>query len=504
MQEQEAHWARKDCLNNMHYGVQLYGCSKEFRRNTPEFFNKMRHVGILQIEPCVLFDDPEAFRTQAPQDQKRLADDLWKPWEIPVFKKQMEGLGLSLSSVHVFASSLTDALPGMVQYAEDVEAYVVNTPEWAVTEPDKFAAELTEAAGVLERTGTQLWLHNSGKDSLVKRDYEGKPVPLYLYILKRSEKVFAQVDTGWIIAGGNDPADFIKENAPIIKGVHFKDMAKNFREKSGDEVFAVLGEGCVDIQGVLGAIPDGIPLVIDQDMSRGDFIKDLEKSARALYAAAMPGIKCVIFDVDGTLLDSMPMWYSLASDYAELKGIRLPDDAAQKMNSMSMTQCAEFYRQCGAAGTADDILLEIIGLAKLKYRESIEEVPGACRFLKALRANGIHIALATASHVGALTPALERTGMMEYIDLALCCEDIGASKEHPDIFIRCAEEFGAEPWECAVVEDSLYSAKTAKNAGFRIIGINDECHSPEDRAKLREISDMYIYDYNGLVGELNP
>lgn len=213
-------------------------------------------------------------------------------------------------------------------------------------------------------------------------------------------------------------------------------------------------------------------------------------------------IKCVIFDVDGTLLDSMSMWNTITYDYAALKKIDAPEDLSRQMNARSLRQCAELYKELGAAGTADEITEEIIQMASERYRLSIEEKPGACDFLKALKENGIHTALATASHVTAMKPALERTGMLPYIDYALSCEDLGISKEHPDIFLACAAKFGAQPHECVVAEDSLYSAKTAKSAGFCLIGVEDACHSEENRAALRAISDRYISDFRQLVAEL--
>ena len=213
-------------------------------------------------------------------------------------------------------------------------------------------------------------------------------------------------------------------------------------------------------------------------------------------------IKCVIFDVDGTLLDSMPMWNTITYDYASLKGIQVPEGLSREMNRRSMRQCAELYQELGAAGSVADILQEIIDLASERYRVSIGEKPGACRFLQVLRENGIHTALATASHVTAMRPALERAGMLPYIDFALSCEDLGVSKEHPDIFLACAEKFGAAPGESVVVEDSLYAAQTAKKAGFHLIGVEEACYPEESHQALRAISDRYIQDFRQLVEEL--
>ena len=177
-------------------------------------------------------------------------------------------------------------------------------------------------------------------------------------------------------------------------------------------------------------------------------------------------IRAVIFDVDGTLLDSMPMWNSITYDYAALKGVAAPPGLSKTLNSLCLEQCAAYYRDVlGVSGTIETIMAEIVDQARERYRTVVPEIPGAAAFTAALKSRGIHTAIATASDIRSLWPALERLSIAPNIDIAESCTTIGKSKESPDIYLKCASDFGASPAECVVFEDALYAMESAKVAG---------------------------------------
>ena len=208
------------------------------------------------------------------------------------------------------------------------------------------------------------------------------------------------------------------------------------------------------------------------------------------------GVKGVIFDVDGTLLDSMKMWNSITFEYAEEKGVYCPPETSHIMNSMSMAQCAEHYiNVLGVKGTVEEVTEEIAEMSRDRYRHRVPEVPGAAEFVKQLHLAGVKIALATASDMSALRPALERLGIWPWVDFAVTCQEMGTTKEKPDIFLYCAREFGLEIDECMVAEDALYAAKTAKNAGFRLMGVKESCHPESEIEALRALSDIFVEDF---------
>ena len=216
----------------------------------------------------------------------------------------------------------------------------------------------------------------------------------------------------------------------------------------------------------------------------------------------LKNIKCAIFDVDGTLLDSMGMWNSITYEYADFKKIYAPEGLSKEMNKLSLTGCAELYKKLGAEGRVEEIAEEIVEMARELYRTVIKEKSGAREFIKLLSEKGIHIAIATASDIGGLMPALKREGIADMIEYAISCEDIGKGKSEPDVYLKCTEQFKVTPGECVIFEDALYASKTAKKAGFKLVAVDEACYSEKDREELKSLSDLYIYDFSELIKEL--
>lgn len=220
-------------------------------------------------------------------------------------------------------------------------------------------------------------------------------------------------------------------------------------------------------------------------------------------------IRCCIFDADGTLLDSMPMWRDITYIYAERKGLSVPQGLHRSMNRLSLEQCAQLYQQLGAAGDVEEIAAEISQCALEGYRDRVGEKPHAGEFLRLLKQNGISLAVATASNREGVLLALERLGMLPLIDVVATCGQVGKSKEHPDIFLYCARRLGAAPGESVVFEDSAYAIATAKAAGFPVVAVEDDISAHGDRAGetaagIRAMADFALRDFRELAEQLAP
>ena len=220
-------------------------------------------------------------------------------------------------------------------------------------------------------------------------------------------------------------------------------------------------------------------------------------------------IRCCIFDADGTLLDSMPMWRDITYEYPESKGIKAPAGLHKTLNRLSLEQCAAHYQGLGVPGTVEDIVRELGQWALEGYRDRVGEKPHAREFLELLRENRISVAVATASNREGVLLALERLGMLPLVDRFMTCSEVGRGKEHPDIFLRCAECFGASPRESVVFEDSAYAIRTARQAGFPVVAVEDpisqagdgEDESPQGIARLANLA---ISGYGALAAQLAP
>lgn len=220
-------------------------------------------------------------------------------------------------------------------------------------------------------------------------------------------------------------------------------------------------------------------------------------------------IRCAIFDADGTLLDSMPMWRDITYEYAEQKGVRAPAGLHNTLNRLSLEQCAAYYQGLGVPGTVEEIAGELGRCALEGYRARVGEKPHAREFLELLHENRIPVAVATASNREGVLAALERLGMLPFVDLFATCGEVGKSKEHPDIFLYCAARFGATPRESVVFEDSAYAIRTAKAAGFSVVAIEDAISTQgkgrgETPEAMASIANLYLRDYGELIGRLTP
>ena len=220
-------------------------------------------------------------------------------------------------------------------------------------------------------------------------------------------------------------------------------------------------------------------------------------------------IRCCIFDADGTLLDSMPMWRDITYAYAESKGITAPEGLHNTLNRLSLEQCAQYYQRLGVPGTLPQIVAELSEFAVNGYRTQVSEKPGAREFLQLLWENRIPIAVATASNQEGVCLALERLGMLPLVTYFTTCTQVGSSKEHPAIFLRCAEEFQASPKESVVFEDSAYAIRTARSAGFPVVAVEDDISlqgkgDAETRQGLSQLANLVIADYHQLIAQLTP
>lgn len=179
-----------------------------------------------------------------------------------------------------------------------------------------------------------------------------------------------------------------------------------------------------------------------------------------------------IFDMDGTLVDSMIFWKNLASEYLRSKGVQeIPADTLERIKPMTMSESAALFQT--AFGLTGDIEAEMNAMMDAHYRSDIPLKPGVSAYLRKLRDRGVRMCVASATAEHLMAACLSRLGVLPCFDFLLSCESVGAGKRSPLVFLEAARRLGADETEIAVYEDALYAVRTAKAAGFYVVGVFD-------------------------------
>lgn len=205
-------------------------------------------------------------------------------------------------------------------------------------------------------------------------------------------------------------------------------------------------------------------------------------------------IRGAIFDVDGTLLDSMSVWDNIGELYLKSIG-HIPKENLYKMlKNMSLKQAAEYFiNEYHVELSVDEILNGINSLLECFYKSNALPKPGIIDFLNKLNSLRVSMCIATATDRPLIEAALKRFDMCKYFSEIFTCKSVGHSKKEPYIYREAMKSLGTDKSDTVVFEDALYAAHTAKKDGFLTVGIYDS--HEENQAAIREITDFYIDDY---------
>lgn len=206
-------------------------------------------------------------------------------------------------------------------------------------------------------------------------------------------------------------------------------------------------------------------------------------------------IKAAIFDVDGTLLDSMPIWQDAGAKYLRILGIE-PDPSLEEIIwDMSIAEASVYLKELYHLPlTAREIYDGIIRMVQDFYFYEAPLKPGVKEFLAELKRKNIPMVIATSSDRSYLTAAFERTGIAEYFDRIFTCAEAGAGKTQPLIYEKAAEYLGVIPEEIWVFEDVIHAVRSAKQAHFQVAGLEDAA-SEKDREDIQKECDVYLKDF---------
>ena len=206
-----------------------------------------------------------------------------------------------------------------------------------------------------------------------------------------------------------------------------------------------------------------------------------------------------IFDMDGTLLDSMPIWVNLGETVLKSLDIIPDEETNRRFKTMTLTQSSHYIKEHFPLKISAEELLQIFtDTVKKGYEEEALLKPGVMDFLKLLKSRNIKMCVATASERHLTEAALKRTGVLSYLEFVITCSDIGKTKETPDIYLEAMQRMGGNLTNTVVFEDAYFSIISAKNGGFPVVAIFDEC-AKSDKKSINLLADAYIDSFEEVL-----
>lgn len=207
-------------------------------------------------------------------------------------------------------------------------------------------------------------------------------------------------------------------------------------------------------------------------------------------------LQAAVFDMDGTLLESMHIWKTAGVEYLAALGIEAEPDLHSRIKHLDMADTARYFQKVYRVPLSVPELVE--GMNRHidhQYLQVLQLKAGAADFLRRLKERGVKLCLATATDRYMAEGALKRCGVLSLFDGFLTCSEVGRGKHDPAIFEAALRCLGTERSATWVFEDSLYAVRTAKAAGFPV-AVVDDVYSHGDRAELKALANQYLYQYS--------
>ena len=210
-------------------------------------------------------------------------------------------------------------------------------------------------------------------------------------------------------------------------------------------------------------------------------------------------LEAVIFDLDGSLVDSMWMWKKIDMEYRERFGISLPETLQQEIEGMSFVETAGYFKEHFQIPDSIEEIGETWNrMAWDKYMYEVPLKPGVMDFLHTCRSHRIKLGIASSNSSALIMNVLEAHHIRDFFDCIKSGTDVIKGKPAPDIYLHVAKELNVNPQNCLVFEDITQGILAGKSAGMKVCAVEDAYSSEQWEEKIR-LADLYISSYDELT-----
>lgn len=211
-------------------------------------------------------------------------------------------------------------------------------------------------------------------------------------------------------------------------------------------------------------------------------------------------VEGLIFDFDGTLADSMWVWDDVDRRFLDRRGIPFTTDYGETIAVLGFEGGADYtIEHFGLDEKPEDIIEEWKELAGDRYSTDVMLKPGAKDYLRYCKAQGVPLAIATSLQRRLLEPALENNGVLDLFDTLCVCDELQCGgKSNPTVYLEAAHRIGVAPENCAIFEDVVTAARSAKQTGAYVIGVYD-AHKQQATEELKSTVDRFITGWEELL-----
>lgn len=205
--------------------------------------------------------------------------------------------------------------------------------------------------------------------------------------------------------------------------------------------------------------------------------------------------QAAIFDLDGTLLDSLDVWKQIDVKFLSKRGLAVPSYYLAEVCAKSFEEAAKYTIDLfGFSESVEAVMKEWNDMAAYKYAHKVQLLPYTADYLKKLKKAGIRLAVATGSQDNIYIPCLKRNGIYDLFEVCCSVDEVGKGKSQPDIFFHTAKKLNLLPEQCILFDDVLAAVRSGKKAGMTVCGVYDK-YSAQDREEIEMIADGYIMDF---------